>query len=150
MISALIGNILSCSISQGKTISVNWLLCYRFFMFILMKSEKWSSYDPKTLILTNFTISIKITCFLALPPSFYRFHQNKKNWNSKLNHFHSIFNNFLQRSSFLRLLQQLLFFIYCKNFSKSPYPIVYVCFVVFSSRGKIYVQPQEVHRILKK
>ena len=36
----------------------NWFkLLFQFF--ILMKSKKWSSYGPKTLIFTNFTNNVK-------------------------------------------------------------------------------------------
>ena len=43
-----------------------------------MKSKKLSSYGPKTLIFTNLTNNVKNTCYLAITPSIFRFHQNKK------------------------------------------------------------------------
>ena len=53
---------------------------------ILMKSEKGS---PKTLILTILKTSNN-SCFLPLPSSIFRFHQNNKIWNSTLNHFQKL------------------------------------------------------------
>ena len=38
------------------------------------------------MILANFTNHNKKCMFLAIPSSFFRFHQNKKIWNSNLNH----------------------------------------------------------------
>ena len=45
--------------------------------FILMKSEKLSSYGPKTLILTNFTNSVR-KCFFTLTFFIFQFHKKKK------------------------------------------------------------------------
>ena len=48
-----------------------------------MQSEKLSSYGPKTLILT-FANNVRNACSLALPSKFFRFHQNKKNFEKLL------------------------------------------------------------------
>ena len=45
-----------------------------FFMKAREKKQLW----PKNLILTILQIMSKNPCFLAPPPSFFRFHQNKK------------------------------------------------------------------------
>ena len=50
-----------------------------YVLFFFMKSEKLSSYGPKTLILTDFSNNVKKCMFLALPSSFFRLHQNKLN-----------------------------------------------------------------------
>ena len=62
-----------------------------FFYFDEIWRKKMAKKLSTILIFTNFSNKVKkCMFFLALPPSFFILHQNKKNWNSNLNHFHQL------------------------------------------------------------